>query len=380
MGLLPYVPLLLAGSYALWQAYNYYFWRRATRQTFPETDTLPSIAVVVPFRDEVDTLPYLLASLALQDYPADRYEVILVDDHSSDGGGDAGRWSWGETQHVAPIRVLRLADHVDGETTVAHKKAALALGIAHSSADLIVTTDADCTWPRGGLRQLARGYATGADVLLGPVTVEPATDLCAAFQGLDFLGYQLFTAATVAAGTPALANGAHFAFRRTAFERVGGYAGVDHLPSGDDVLLLHKFMAAGMRVACSTAPAAVVTTRPEIDWPALWRQRLRWAGKAGEYGSPVLQLAQGLAYLTSLGIVAGLLIGLLRDDFFTWAVLAWGMKALVDYTLLRDVARHYGQEGLLKWYGAVQLVYPFYLVAVGTAALLGMKAAWKGRL
>ena len=373
MGLLPYVPLLLAGCYALWQGYNYFFWRRAVGQTFPATDVLPRIAVIVPFRDEADTLPYLLASLTLQDYPADRYELILVDDHSSDGGGDAGEGSWG-------VKVLRLADHTDGNTTVAHKKAALALGIAHTSADLIVTTDADCTWPRGGLRQLAQGYATGADVLLGPVTVEPATDLCAAFQGLDFLGYQLFTAAAVAAGTPALANGAHFAFRRTAFERVGGYAGVDHLPSGDDVLLLHKFLAAGMRVACSTAPAAVVTTRPEMDWSALWRQRLRWAGKAGDYGSPVLQLAQGLAYLTSLAIVAGLLIGLLRDDIFTRAVLAWGVKALVDYLLLRDVARHYGQEGLLRWYGAVQLVYPFYLVAVGTAALLGMKAAWKGRL
>ena len=365
--LAPLLPPALATLYALWQGYNYVYWRRASRQSVHSEPTeWPRIAVVVPFRNEAATLPYLLASLKLQDYPRDRYEIILVDDHSTEEGGAAGE------KHLT---VLQAPD----TPTVAHKKAALTRGITHTTAELIVTTDADCRWPRGGLRQLARHYADGADAVLGPVLIAPVHDFCSAFQSLDVLGYQLFTAATVSAGTPALANGAHFAFRRSAFERVGGYAGMDHLPSGDDVLLLHKFVAAGLDVRCSTDTTNTVKTRPEPDWPALWRQRLRWAGKSGEYGSPALQLAQGLAYLTSLGIVVGLIWGLLDEQIFAGALLAWLVKGAVDYVLLREVAGHYGQQRVLAWYGVVQLLYPFYLVAVGTAALLGLKMEWKGR-
>jgi len=77
--------------------------------------------------------------------------------------------------------------------------------------------------------------------VLGPVLIAPADGFCNAFQALDLAAYQFLTAATAHQGRPALANGANFAFHRELFEAVGGYQGVDHLPSGDDVLLLHKF-------------------------------------------------------------------------------------------------------------------------------------------
>ena len=369
------LPLLLAVVYAVWQGYNLYFWHRASAQRFPAADAQFSTAVLVPFRNEATHLPTLVQDLLAQDYPADRYEIILLDDHSTDGSAGAA----GAQDVKGNLRVLRLQDHPAYATTIAHKKAALQLGVDHTTAELIVTTDADCRWPAGTLTALNRVAQAGHDVVLGPVGVAPVHGVCSAFQALDVLGYQLFTAASAAAGTPALANGAHLAFRRTAFAGVGGYAGVDHLPSGDDVLLLHKFVAAGMRVACSTVPAAMVTTKPEAGWEAMLRQRIRWAGKTGNYGSAALRLAQALAFLTSLGILVGLAWGVFDGQFFAPALLAWLVKGVADGVLLRAVCRHYGREDLLRWYGLAQLIYPFYLVGVGTAALLGVRVKWKGR-
>jgi hypothetical protein len=60
-------------------------------------------------------------------------------------------------------------------------------------------------------------------------------------------------------------------------------------------------------------------------------------------------------------------------------MLLWGTKIMVDFVLLQSVTRHYRQALLLWWYLPVALMYPFYLVAVGTAALLGVKTEWKGR-
>ncbi|WP_420459336.1 glycosyltransferase [Neolewinella sp.] len=370
------LPLLLALLYAVWQGYNLYFWRRAIARYFPDPDGQLSIALLVPFRNEAVHLPALVQDLLEQDYPPDRYEIILLDDHSTDESAAVA----GASPVEPELRLLRLQDHPAYATTVAHKKAALQLGIDHTTAELIVTTDADCRWPAGTLSELNRVVQAGYDVVLGPVGIAPVYGACSAFQALDVLGYQLFTAAAVAAGTPALANGAHLAFRRTAFVGVGGYAGVDHLPSGDDVLLLHKFVAAGMRIGCSTAPATMVTTKPEAGWGAMFRQRIRWAGKAGSYGSAALSIAQGLAFLASLSILVGLLCGAYDSQFLGFALLAWLVKGMADGVLLRTVCQHYGRGELMRWYALAQLIYPFYLVGVGTATLLGVRVKWKGRV
>ncbi|GGQ27734.1 glycosyltransferase [Streptomyces roseolilacinus] len=68
------------------------FWR--TDQRLPrgsvEPERWPSVAVVVPARDEAEVLPVSLPSLLAQDYPG-RAEVVLVDDGSEDGTGDLAR-------------------------------------------------------------------------------------------------------------------------------------------------------------------------------------------------------------------------------------------------------------------------------------------------
>ncbi|MCP9234925.1 glycosyltransferase [Lewinella sp. JB7] len=369
------VPLLISLAYVCWQYYNYACWLRtssATPQAVPPP--LPTVAIVVPFRNEAARLPDLVKDLLAQDYPPDRFEIILVDDFSTDGGAAGALFSHEK------LTLLRLADDPPSPGTVAFKKAALGMGISRTTAEVIVTTDADCRWPRETLTLLGRAFGQGSDVVLGPVFVSPVYDLGTAFQALDLAGFQLFTAATIAADSPALANGAHFAFRRAAFERVGGYAGVDHLPSGDDVLLLHKFAHdESLKIAVVTDPAGLVTTAPVRGWRALWWQRLRWAGKAGNYTSPALNLAQVLAFLTSLGIVGALVVGLFSPVFLLAGITAWSLKGLVDFVLLRSVCRHYGHEELMRWYLPVQLIYPVYLVAVGSAAVLGIKAGWKDR-
>lgn len=363
------LPVSIALAYAVLQAFNYVYWRRAIQghESGP-LDYFPTVAIVVPFRDEARNLAGLLAGLRAQDYPRDRYEIILIDDHSSDAP-DPG----------PGVTLLRLADADLPPATVAFKKEALRLGISHTRAEIIVTTDADCSWPPQVLRELVKVFGQGAEVVPGPVFIHPVTDVCSAFQALDLAGFQLFTASSAAAGKPTLANGAHLAFTREAFYRVGGYTGVDHLPSGDDVLLLHKFHAARTPVRCLTVACSVVTTKPVNGWKALWRQRLRWAGKAGEYVSPLLTLAQTLAYLTSLAILIGLFAGFIDKGFLIAALLSWSLKILADLVLLRSVCGHYGRTHLMRWYLPVSLVYPFYLVAIGTASLLGFKAGWKGR-
>ncbi|MBC6993117.1 glycosyltransferase [Neolewinella lacunae] len=367
-------------TYAGWQLRNLWWWQRLPATEGLAAETGPFISVVVPYRNEGANLTRLLRSLAAQDYPRDRWELLLIDDFSTDisrsGALNAGA---GEVAAAAmKVQTLALADHYAEDALVAHKKAALALGIQRSSGEVIFTTDADCDLPPDLLRRLARSFRPDTEVVLGPVFNAPVVGFCAGFQALDLMAYQFLTGSSLAAGTPTLANGACFAFRRRTFERVGGYAGVDHLPSGDDVLLLHKFRAALSPAAFAWLETGVpVFTQPVVGWRALWMQRLRWAGKAGQYRAKELEFAQALTFLCCLAVIALLFLALhLRSGA---PLLLWLPKIAVDGLGLRAIARRYGQTALLRWYPPTLLLYPFFLVAVGTAALLGFRVGWKGR-
>lgn len=375
--LLAAVAFFVLVIYVAWQLSNLYAWRQ-TLGTGPEATTTAgesSVAILVPFRNEADNLPCIATSLLAQDYTGPT-ELIFIDDHSEDGGAAL----------LPPgVRLLRLADFLAGTTTAAHKKAALSYAISQTDAEVIITTDADCVWPADRLRRLMARFSQGADVVLGPVLIKPAAGFRDAFQALDLAAYQFLTAASAWRASPVLANGANFGFRKQLFRAVGGYAGVDHLPSGDDVLLLHKFKARPQvqgelkrPVTFAYAAEASVSTRPVSTWRALWNQRLRWAGKAGAYTDTGLQLAQGLAFGLSLAIVIALLLLPLHQRP-RLLLLLWGGKALVDYVCLLPVMLHFGQGRTLNWYPAAALLYPFFLVAVGTTALMGFTPRWKGR-
>jgi biofilm PGA synthesis N-glycosyltransferase PgaC len=56
-----------------------------------------------------------------------------------------------------------------------------------------------------------------------------------------------------------------------------------------------------------------------------------------------------------------------------------GIEILIDGFCLDNIAHFYGQRRRMWWYPTTAIIYPFFLVAVGTAALMGIRADWKGR-
>lgn len=91
------------------------FWRASER--LPKSDHeadlahWPAVVAVVPARDEADVIGRTLTSVLRQDYPG-RFEVILVDDSSSDGTGERAREAAkqhgvSDRLHVLPAQPLR---------------------------------------------------------------------------------------------------------------------------------------------------------------------------------------------------------------------------------------------------------------------------------
>src|SRR5690606_5626203 len=131
----------------------------------------------------------LLRCLQNQDYPQDRYEVWVVDDHSTDNTLELAR------QLLLPGLDLHVVSLPAG---VSSKKSAIAAGVARATGELILTTGADCILPDTWVSTLASFYAsTGAACIAAPVLMRPEATCVGIFQCLDFLSLQGITGAAL---------------------------------------------------------------------------------------------------------------------------------------------------------------------------------------
>ncbi len=336
------------------------------------------ISVVIAARNEEAGILPCLHSVLTQLYPPDRFEVIVVDDHSDDNTA-----ALLNRIHNPRLRVLKLADHLAANPVAAHKKKAIELGVRHTRGSWILHTDADCVVPADWLLRVAH-YVENHEVvcLLGTVLHHQERNLLQRFQSLDFSGIMLCTAALSAQGLPLLANGACLAYTKAAFQAVGAYRGIDHLASGDDVLLVHKL---GTRfpgaVHFLKHPAHVVLTPAMADLPAFLAQRTRWATKTGQYQNPATRIVLGSIFLLSLAILLLPLLALLlgRTELALLAAAMFLVKSLADYRLLREATHFYQRSDLLHPFLLMELLHLVYMVSTGFLGLLARRYTWKGR-
>ncbi|MBX6374676.1 MAG: glycosyltransferase [Acetobacteraceae bacterium] len=191
--------------------------------SLPEPARWPSVAVVVPARDEAETIGATVAGLLAQDYPGP-FRIVLVDDRSRDGTAEAAQAVAGGDPR---LEIVRGAPRPAGWTG---KLWALRQGLGHlaggAPADYLLFTDADIRHAPDSLRRLvARAETSGAVLvsLMARLRCESLAEraLIPAFVFFFQMLYPFRWANAPNARTAAAAGGCVL-LRRAAFERAGG--------------------------------------------------------------------------------------------------------------------------------------------------------------
>ncbi|MBN1448604.1 MAG: glycosyltransferase [Bacteroidetes bacterium] len=342
----------------------------ATESIVVSDEALPTVTVLVPMRNEEDTIPDCIHSLLLQDYAAGKMAVILIDDHSEDGTREAAHGAVGGDPR---FRVLAPADGVEG------KKEALTAGVAHADTEIIVTTDADCRHDALWLRHLVRPFTDGADVCAGPVVFDRRRTLFSRLQALEFLGLVGVGAGFFGIGYPRLCNGANFAYRRELFSTVGGYEGNEGIHSGDDEFLLHKIVYRhGGHAAFVTHPAAMVRTRGPESMRDFLRQRIRWASKTRRYEDGRFVSFLVLLFVYFLFAAVNPLVSVTSTAALAAGMLFFFLKLLVDTAVLFAAAALFHQPLRPLDVFVAEVLHPYYIVIVSLLGFVGM-FSWKNR-
>jgi cellulose synthase/poly-beta-1,6-N-acetylglucosamine synthase-like glycosyltransferase len=371
---------------------------------------LTTLSIIIPARNEAKNIERCLNSILDNNYPKHLFEIIVVDDHSED-----------DTENIVKkftqqnVKLILLKDFVTDKIN-SYKKKAIEIAIAQASGTLIITTDADCIVPNTWLQTIAHFYEEKKPVFIAmPVLIETSLisqaqidkgilksdDLrrpspwhgegkgVRLFQALDFMTLQGITAAVVHKKQMTMCNGANMAYEKNAFYEVGGFAGIDKIASGDDMLLMHKiYKKYPNRVLFLNAQEAIVKTAPVDNLEEFLNQRIRWASKADKYDDkrilPVLILVYFfnvlLCVLPIVAIFNNVQCSMFKIQFSIWGVwlLMVFLKILVEIIFLYPVSKFYGKQ---NWLWVFPLLQPFHIVYTIVAGWLGKfgKYTWKQR-
>ncbi|MFC7668241.1 glycosyltransferase family 2 protein [Hymenobacter humi] len=190
-------------------------------------------------------------------------------------------------------------------------------------------------------RRLER--APQANFISGPVLLTGPNSFLQLLIGLEFAGLVGVGAACLTRQQPTMCNGANLAYRRTAFEAVGGFADNLHVASGDDEFLLHKIHAAFPGSAYFLADAAaIVRTAAPLTLRALLRQRVRWASKWRHYQSAAPRRLALLVLGANVALAAGAGAALVWPGLWPWVLAAWVIKLGADAWFLGPVLHFSG--------------------------------------
>jgi cellulose synthase/poly-beta-1,6-N-acetylglucosamine synthase-like glycosyltransferase len=376
--LLDWVVAILTVLYAvILMAYRYWFGKMRLFQlnqidALSPEQTVNQFTVIIPARNEAANIKACVDSILAQDYPKDAFEIIVIDDFSED---DTAFIVHALSQQYPQVRLLKLADHCKEGETLAYKKKAIEIAVAEAKGDWILTTDADCIVPPRWLL-LYNAYIQEHQpcFVAAPVMFIKTTGILNQFQVLDFLALQGITAAAVGAGKHSMSNGANLGFEKTAFIAVGGYQGVDHIASGDDMFLMHKMKQTLHKpVGYLFHPDAIVLTAAMDTWKGFIMQRIRWASKARYYDDRSITMVLTLVYFFNLSFVLLALMG-------SWSslIIALGFKTFFELFFLDPVAKFFKLQPELKYFVFYQPIHIVYNIAAGLFGQL-KTYSWKGR-
>ncbi|SEA66700.1 Glycosyltransferase, catalytic subunit of cellulose synthase and poly-beta-1,6-N-acetylglucosamine synthase [Psychroflexus halocasei] len=342
-----------------------------SEQKFNSDSELTRFSVLISFRNEANNLPKLLQSVSEIDYPLDKFELILIDDHSSD---------MSRTEMIdlinkfdMNIRLFHLSD-----VGLSTKKQAVKYGVSQASGEYVLTTDADCVLPNGILKaHHLQIIDQQPDLIAGAVSFIKKNTFLSQFQYYDFMAIQAVSMSCMIHGKPIANNAAHMSFKRSVFLKLNPYQNNMNIASGDDVFLLERFIQMERKIRYLEFPEIVLSASQE-SFSALVQQRKRWFLKSKYVKNRTAKRIGLILFLGQINMVFGFILLFFLNQIELIFSLFIIVKFIIDYRLLNQFSKKFHLGFCAKELLLFYIVYPFSLF-IFIFALANQNYSWKSR-
>ncbi len=338
--------------------------RQSRRTDTPDRTDQPFVSVLVPARNEEVTLPACLASLRDQTYPSDRYEVILVNDHSTDRTGEIAA-DFARRGSNFRVIVPEESSHLTGRSN------ALAYGIDNAKGEVFLMTDADCVIPPTWVEETTKRFTKDVGVV-GGLTTQRSTRPLEGMQSLDWMFLLGIAASTVGLRLPLSIIGNNFSISRAAYDDVGGFRSIKNSITEDFQLFKAVVNTGRWGYKFMLDPKTTNLTRACQTLSEIIEQKHRW----GRGGLDLNWLGYTLVvtgFLMHVLLMAGLVIGV--PSALPWL----GAKLIVDALFLAVIGKAVGRLRDLLFFPWFEVYFSLYVLLMPLRVFFSKNVDWKGR-
>ncbi|MCF8427209.1 MAG: glycosyltransferase [Bacteroidia bacterium] len=352
-----YICLFLAIGYALLILIYFVGWLLIReRKKLVQTEPKNKFTILIPARNEAEQIGACLNDILKQNYPPNLFEIVVINDHSTDTTEAIIR-EWMGKENGAGIRLIN-----SSEMQVNGKKESISMAIELANNPYIILTDADCTRGKNWLQSIDSYLQEKSVKMLYAPVCFGANNVFEKIQSLEFAGLVGIGGAAIRLKNPNMCSAANLIFTKEAFLSVNGYQDNAHIASGDDEFLLHKiFKKFPNEVFFLKDKEAIVYTSPNASVEQLSQQRRRWVSKSTKYEERYITAILVGAYFYNLSMLLNFVLGFFMPGLFFILGIQLGIKILVEGMFLFSVLSFFEQRKLIF---LILLAEPFHILYV----------------
>jgi len=343
----------------LWSA-----WKPKGQQTAELTEELPFISILLAVRNEVHNVSQTLESIEEMDFPADKFEVLMGDDQSSDGSTDIlKRWAE-ENPH---FKYIAIEEGVGDMTAKANVLAQLE---KHAKGDYLMFTDADISVPEAWVKKHLACLKDNTGIQSGFTIIRP-TGFFSSMQMIDWSLALGMVKIVSGWNIPVTGVGNNMIVSRQAYDEVGGYSSLPFSVT-EDFALFDAITKKGFGFQQLANSESLAKSKAESSFSELLIQRKRWMRGALKlpFFMIFLLILQALYYPAIIFLLlAHPLIG----------IPLFGLKTTLQSLFINKIHERLGEYMPLGHLFIFELYSAALSIVLCFYYLLPLPLSWKGR-
>ena len=317
----------------------------------------PKISIVIAARNEERRILPTLQSLQKLNYSSKLFEIIFVDDASTD---NTAKIINAYCLHNSNWNCIKLKEK---DKQWHGKKLALKTGIDAATGEIIFTTDADCIIQPDWLTEMVKYFDDDVSMVIGHYEPQiQKNNQSGIFSKFDNLFSSIVASATANLGFPISSAGSNLAYTKKAYNEVNGHEALKHFKSGDDVHLTERFRKKlKQKIVYCSDPKTFVFTNPPSGKKEFIQQQMRKNSKHLKKSFSSILLSSFLFFYFLLSYT----FPIFNPQFFSTWLLLIVIKLIFEFSVLIKSAFIFNRKDIIIWFPLFQIFYPFYVIVFG---------------
>lgn len=307
------------------------------------------LSVIIAAKNESANISELINSLNRQNYSKNNYEVVIVDDNSTDSTFESTRALIADLSNFQIIRATK--------KKYKGKRGALQIGIEAAGNNYIVITDADCILNKNFLSAYSSKFKEKYEFIFGAAPFYQTDTFTNKIVCFDNLWVHVLSFSFANQKLPYSASARSFGFNKTSFEQVKGFRNTLETLSGDDDLLLREAVKNKLKVGTIIDPEAFAYSKAKTTLVEYIKQKSRHTTTSHHYLLSV-KLILGLWHILNIAMLFSIFFVFINPIISA----LFFIKMIGDVLIVRKTMYYFGYTFTILGINYLQILYEYFLI------------------